>query len=53
MGNKANEVTVEQASALLGVTSRSVINYIKTKEIEAIKVGKVWHINRASLDVFK
>lgn len=51
--NKTNELTVEEAAALLGVTPRSVVNYIKSKEIEAIKVGKAWFINPASLDAFK
>jgi excisionase family DNA binding protein len=47
------ECTVEQASAILGVTPRSVINYIKAKEINALKVGKSWYVNAASLEAFK
>lgn len=52
MKNKDQEVTVQEASELLGVTTRSVLNYIKSKEIEAIKVGKSWYIKRPSLDSF-
>ena len=51
--NKSHQITVDQAAAFLNVTARSVINYIKAKEIEAIKVGKIWFVNAASLDSFK
>lgn len=47
------ELTVEEASRALGVTPRSVINYIRAKEFEAIKVGKSWFIKRPSFDAFK
>jgi excisionase family DNA binding protein len=47
------ETTVDEAAQELGVTARSVLNYIKTREIEALKVGKSWFINKASLDAFK
>jgi len=52
MKNKNGDLTVGQASELLGVTPRSIINYINAKEIEAVKVGKSWFIRRASLDSF-
>lgn len=53
--NKRNqkETTVEEASRLLAVTPRTVINYINTKQIEAIKVGKSWFISMPSLEAFK
>lgn len=47
-----SEVTVQAASDFLGVTQRTVINYIRAKEIEAVKVGKSWFIKRPSLDAF-
>ncbi len=54
MGKKnLRETTVDEAAIELGVTARSVLNYIKTKEIEALKVGKSWFIKKASLDAFK
>ncbi len=54
MGKKnTRETTVDIAAQELGVTARSVLNYIKTREIEALKVGKSWFINKASLDAFK
>ncbi len=53
--NKRNqkETTVEEASRLLAVTPRTIINYINTKQIEAIKVGKSWFISMPSLEAFK
>lgn len=47
-----SEVTVQAASDFLGVTQRTVINYIRAKEIEAVKVGKSWFIKKPSLDAF-
>lgn len=52
MKNKNGDLTVQEASERLGVTPRSIINYINAKEIEAVKVGKSWFIRRASLDSF-
>lgn len=47
-----SEITVQDASDFLGVTQRTVINYIRAKEIEAVKVGKSWFIKKPSLDAF-
>jgi len=52
MKNKNGDMTVTEAANVLGVTTRSVLNYIKAKEIEAIKVGKSWYIKKASLEAF-
>ncbi|MDC1174170.1 helix-turn-helix domain-containing protein [Bacteriovoracaceae bacterium] len=52
MKNKSGDMTVGEAAEVLGVTTRSVLNYIKAKEIDAIKVGKSWYIKKASLDAF-
>lgn len=46
-------MSVLEASELLRVTPRSVINYVKSKEIEGVKVGKSWFLKRASVDSFK
>ncbi len=46
------ELSVKEASNLIGVTPRSVINYIKAKEINAVKVGKSWYIKEPSLMAF-
>jgi len=52
MIKKTPEVSVQQAADHLGVTTRSILNYIREKEIEAIKVGKTWFIKSPSLDAF-
>ena len=52
MSKKTNsDITVTQASELIGVSPRSIINYVKSKEIEGIKVGKSWFLKRASVEV--
>jgi len=48
-----NEMTVSEASDFLEVTTRTVINYVKSREIEGIKVGKSWFLNKASVHGFK
>lgn len=50
--NRMGDVTVHEAAQILAVTTRSILNYIKSKEIEAVKVGKSWYIRKASLDAF-
>ena len=51
--NKNNiEVSVKEAAEMIGVSTRSIINYIKAKEIAAIKVGKSWFIKEPSLIAF-
>lgn len=50
--NKQADITVTDAAQMLGVSTRSVLNYIKGKEFSAVKVGKSWYINKASLDAF-
>jgi len=42
MTKRNREASVQEAANHLGVTSRSILNYIREKEIEAIKVGKTW-----------
>jgi excisionase family DNA binding protein len=49
---KKKEITVEVVAAQLGVSERSVVNYLKTRRIEGIKVGKKWFIDAASVDAF-
>lgn len=52
MIKKTREVSVQEAADHLGVTTRSILNYIREKEIEAVKVGKTWFIKSPSLDAF-
>ncbi len=51
-GAKHQEMTVQDAASLIGVSPRTILNYLKTKEIEGIKVGKSWFLRVASVDAF-
>lgn len=46
------ELTVKEAANSIDVSTRSILNYIKSKEIEAVKVGKRWFIKEPSLRSF-
>ena len=46
------EISVKKASQLLNLSERTVLNYIKQKKIEAIKVGRDWFIDYASFISF-
>jgi hypothetical protein len=52
MNKRFLEVSVKNASYLLGVTERSIINYIKDRRIVGTKVGKEWFVDRASIEAF-
>jgi hypothetical protein len=43
------EVDVKFAARHLGTTPRTVINYLKSRQLEGEKVGKEWHIRTESL----
>jgi hypothetical protein len=49
----ATEINVHDAATDLGVSERTVINYIRGKQLEATKVGKAWFINHKSYLDFK
>lgn len=50
---KNTQINVSMTSKMLGLSERTVLNYINSKEIEAVKVGKQWHVNRASVEAFR
>lgn len=43
------EISVEEAARLLGLTGRSVINYLKSRQLEGRKVGKRWFVKTSSV----
>lgn len=47
------ELGVGEAAATLNVSERTVINFIRTRRIQALKVGKRWFMDRASLEAFR
>ena len=42
-------MSVQQAAWRIGITDRQILNYLKDRVIEGVKVGKTWHIDRASV----
>jgi|GEM_PF-6444613 len=52
MNTQKKELSIEDVAARLGVSERSIVNYLRTRRIEGIKVGKKWFINAASVDAF-
>jgi len=36
--------TIEEITAILKVTQRTIYNYIKSGQLKAIKIGKYWRI---------
>ena len=49
---RPTECSVEQAADCLQVSDRSILNYIRAKKVKALKVGKQWFVDVASLDAF-
>jgi len=47
------EMSVDQVSAILGVSERTILNYIKAQQIKATKVGKRWFVDRKSFEDFQ
>ena len=43
------EVGLSEAAGLLGVSEKTIRNYIKLKKLKAVKVAKSWYIDKASL----
>jgi excisionase family DNA binding protein len=53
MSENSNEFyTVEQVAGLLQVHWQTILNYIKSGKIDALKLGKGYRIPKKSLDKF-
>lgn len=52
MKKKGKEISVKKAAQVLNLSERTVLNFIKQKKIEAIKVGRDWFIDYASFVSF-
>ena len=46
---KVPEVSSEEAARWLGITTRSLLNYLKAKQIEGVKVGEDWFVKSQSI----
>ncbi len=42
MKKKGKEISVKKAAQSLNLSERTVLNFIKQKKLEAIKVGRDW-----------
>lgn len=51
--NHGVEVSVTDAAQILQVTERTVLNFIREKRIIAVKVGKSWFVDHASILTLK
>jgi excisionase family DNA binding protein len=49
----AIEVSVPEAANRLGVSTRMLRLYIESRKIQALKVGRKWFIDAASLEAFR
>ncbi len=52
MKKKGKEISVKKAAQSLNLSERTVLNFIKQKKLEAIKVGRDWFIDHASFVSF-
>lgn len=52
MKKKGKEISVKKAAQSLRLSERTVLNFIKQKKLEAIKVGRDWFIDHASFVSF-
>ena len=43
------EISVEEAAKILGISSRSVTNYLSSRQLEGVKVGKKWFVKSTSV----
>jgi excisionase family DNA binding protein len=44
--------TIEEISEILKVTPRTIYNYIKNKNLKAVKIGKYWRVTDIALKEF-
>jgi excisionase family DNA binding protein len=51
--NKMAEISATVAAQILGVSERTVLSFIRQKQIRAVKVGKSWFVQKDSVEDFK
>jgi excisionase family DNA binding protein len=44
--------TINELTTILKVTQRTVYNYIKSKNLKALKIGKYWRVRHTDLREF-
>ena len=51
--NRMAEISATVAAQILGVSERTVLNFIRQKQLRAVKVGKSWFVQKDSVEAFK
>ncbi len=44
--------TINEVADILKVTTRSIYNYVKSGNLQAVKMGKYWRITESNLQAF-
>lgn len=44
--------TLEEVADIIGVSRRTVYNYVKAKQIKAVKIGRAWRVTDKALADF-
>jgi excisionase family DNA binding protein len=44
--------TIEEVSEILKVTPRTIYNFIKSRNLKAVKIGKYWRVSEQALHEF-
>lgn len=44
--------TLQELEPLLGVTHRTLLSYVKSGRLKAVKIGGKWRVTRDTLDKF-
>lgn len=52
MSNGTKVYDIKDLAEVLGVTKRTIYNYIKAEQLPAVKIGKRWIVSQAVLDEF-
>lgn len=54
--NDKNEIvktyTLEELEEILGVTYRTLLNYLATGKLKGVKIGRKWHVSEENLKNF-
>lgn len=44
--------TVEEVTALLGLSKKTVYNYLRAGDLKGVKVGRLWRVSDSNLKKF-
>lgn len=52
MANDIKVYTLSEVAEIIGLTTRTLYNYIKAGQLKAVKVGKFWRVTDKALQDF-